>query len=148
MNAWELEAALESDPFTTSVSRVCAMDELKSSGTNLKLYIVNSHPKHLPGEHWLAMYLPTGSPIEVFDSLGLDLHEYSPALKEFVFSRNVSFEINTRHLQGQGTCGQFCLFFAAHRCRGYSMESIINEFSADLSCNDILVKDFVRKHYL
>ena len=42
-------------------------------------------------------------------------------------------------------CGEFCIFYAYHRCMGYSLESILDMFNENnLKINDIKVEKFVQ----
>ena len=41
------------------------------------------------------------------------------------------------------TCGQFCLFYAYYRCRGFSMKRILDLFSKPID-NERIVTHFVQ----
>ena len=60
-----------------------------------------------------------------------------------------SFVYYDKALQGlyQTTCGQFCLCISFMRCRGISLEFIVNQFSKNKNVNGRDVIQFVKSHY-
>jgi hypothetical protein len=55
-------------------------------------------------------------------------------------------EINVSR-ERRTVCGQFCLFYLHHRCRGYDMREITGMFCGDNEINDILVNEFINEKY-
>lgn len=152
MNTSELWMALHSDSCTKHyVGDVCAVDQLPSSTLSSlqRIFIVNTDPHDLPGKHWVCFYLPRVGPIEFFDSLGHPPRHYSPLLEKFIYSHAEEFIYINTPLQSKFsvTCGHFCLYYSLHRCRGMSMDSIIDKFSKDKMINDRMVQRFVHKHF-
>ena len=148
MDTHQLEVALKRDECLSATPHfgVLASDELglvRKPGA----YIVNTDPSHLPGKHWITLYLSRNEPPEVFDSLARHPDEYH-FLKRFFRGR--SFTYNTERWQkaGTATCGQFCLFYLYHRCRGWTLLQIEHFYwNADLQKNEDMVTQFAR-HYL
>lgn len=139
------------DPCTKHrVGGVCAADELPSNVSNLpKIFIANTDPSELPGQHWVCFYIPVDGPIEFFDSLGKHPRNYSYLFERFIYSHSDDYVRNVLPLQSDfsATCGHFCLFYAVHRCRGVSMSGVLNKFSRDRMSNDSIVRNFVKDHF-
>lgn len=113
------------------------------------IYIVNTDVQTRPGQHWVLFYLPPNSPGEFFDSLGKDLVDYDPGLRNFMWNNRNTYSYNAQRLQGDGssTCGPFCLYYAVHRCRGVTQSDIINSFTDNYVGNDIKVSKFVNNYF-
>ncbi len=86
MNKGELETLL-SHLLDALFCGVWASDELQTLQITLLLafYIVNTHPQHLPGEHWLAITVEEGGKATFFDSCG-----FSPEFEYYPKSFSVS----------------------------------------------------------
>lgn len=88
-------------------------------------FIVNTHPAHGPGEHWLAFYItPRGQQIEFFDSFGYskDL-SFLHGIYFLKFIKNRYFKggriwSNIERLQDKKSilCGYYCCLFIYYRC--------------------------------
>ena len=111
--------------------------------------IVNTAPSSHKGQHWLAVYVDDEGQGEMFDSYGHSASFYDRRLEHFL-QRNCMFHVyNSRQVQSftSDVCGQFCLFFLLHRCRGIPADSIVNTFSKRTHQNDELVDHFIQKHF-
>lgn len=149
METEEIEDILYRDSFTGQYFRgVYACDQL--SGQHLprpSALVVNTDPSNKPGQHWVAIYITRDGTGEYFDSFG-----NGPSVSQIVqfLGKNTTYVIpNRRLLQGafSTVCGQYTIFFLLHRCRGLTMNKIINLFSADTAENDFNVNAFVKKHF-
>lgn len=112
-------------------------------------FIVNTDTSREPGKHWVAFYLENPHYGDFFDSYGYRPEHLAPEFETFL-SRNVEhWNHNERKVQGDfsTTCGQFCLYFLHHRCRGYDARQIIDTFSKDPEVNDDTVNRFVNETY-
>ena len=151
MNTQQLKCALQQDPVTCmQLGGVCAVDQLPNKiKKKPSLYIVNTDPIRLPGTHWISLYFPILGPAEFFDSAGRHPSFYHPNFVTFLKRNADSFVYNDKALQGlyHPTCGQFCLCFSFMRCRGISLEFIVNQFSNNKNVNDRDVIQFVKSHY-
>ena len=72
-----------------------------------------------------------------------------PLFNEFVsfFKNNSkSWICNTRVVQDiySSSCGFHCIFYAVHRCVGFSVGSIANMYTNDVVFNDVIAEEFVR----
>ena len=109
--------------------------------------MVSTDPSTKPGQHWIAIYIDTNGVGEYFDSYGLP--PLVPQFMTFLKKNCTHLSYSTRALQGDlsTVCRQYATFYLLHRCRGLRMGKIINVFSNDTEDNDILVNDFIRKHF-
>ena len=92
----------------------------------------------------MAIYIDKDRRAEYFDSFGM-----LPLFNEFVsfFNYNSkSWICNKRVVQDiySSVCGFHCIFYAVHRCDGFSVGSIANMYTNDVVINDVIVKEFVR----
>ena len=146
----QLERALRSDPITRKQFRgVWAVDLLPPSHRP-GIYICNTATSQDPGEHWIAFYFPSHGPVEFFDSMGHVPEYYQVAFQYFMIQEGRDYLYNCKQIQNYGTstCGYYCLYFAAQRCRGQSMIDIVKSFdSENLTLNELKVVDFVDSHY-
>ena len=107
--------------------------------------VVNTHPSHKPGEHWVAFYI-NGKEGEYFDSYGLP----PPLDFELLLDRYcISYKYNAFQLQDylSFVCGQYCLYYLYHRHLGESMTSIIKRLREAGDANDAIVADFVAQNW-
>jgi hypothetical protein len=148
METHQLEKAMKNDPCLSRSTHlgVLSADELsliKRPGA----YIINTDPSHLSGQHWLAMYIGRNGSVEVFDSLGYHPNHY-PFLRMYL--KGKTFTHNSKRWQKSGTitCGQFCLFYLYHKCRGWTLKDIVDFYrNDDLNENKHLVVQFVGQYF-
>ena len=110
-------------------------------------FVCNTDASDGPGEHWLVLaWINQEEPIEFFDSLAKSPDNYHLNFENFLMTQGSSYKYSIKRIQASDSimCGQFCVFYAYHRCKGYSMEDILAMFSSsDLHRNDIIVDKFV-----
>ena len=110
--------------------------------------VVNTHPHTMPGEHWLALYLPAKGPGEFFDSYGVDPD--NPRIPEtitaFLWRQGKEIIFQKRQLQNPSavTCGYHCVFFLQNRTKGLPFDQILKLYSEDATKNDRMVVEFVK----
>lgn len=105
---------------------VFASDELPSQVRYPCGLIANTDPGHLPGTHWVAMYINKNGQGEYFDSYGLQ-----PLVKEhekFLETNCSRWRHSTLTLQSltSSVCGHFCMLFLHYRAKGYSFQKYLN----------------------
>ena len=151
MNTLQLLNVLQSDPFTKSVfTSVLPSDHLPDTVSEKpRGFIVNVDSSDGPGTHWIAIYLTRDGEGEFMDSYGQQPSNYSENFETFLKNNSSTFTYNKYVLQSpwSSVCGQYCLFYALHRCRNIPMSTIINMFTNDKEWNDMLVRDFIRKWF-
>lgn len=115
-------------------------------------FIVNTHPAHMPGEHWLALTLEKGGEATFFDSYGFppDFDHYPSSILQFLENRSQNINYHNRQLQHplSTVCGQHCIYYLCQRACGLSYQQTLSLYSDDVIKNDQMVYDFVRKHRL
>ena len=103
-----------------------------------RLYIVNTHPSHKPGEHWVALFFSPGGVLYYFDSYG------SQSTRRLDLQRFKRVSPWKRRLQGlEQTCGLYCLCFALSVVGALDL----NVFGDDLFFNDRLVRKLARERF-
>lgn len=147
MDSTTIANALLQFPDTRKKFRgVFAADQLPARITRRpRLIIANTAPSSDSGKHWVAMYITTTGISEFYDPLGEKPPEGS--FESFLITHGPLYLYNAKRLQnfGTNTCGHHCLFYAAHRCLGWSMQDIVNLFqNRSLAENESLVTDFAR----
>ena len=130
MDTTQIEQLLRADPYTRDVfAGVYPRDRLPRVVKNYpSAYICNSQPHGHVGEHWLLIYVDKHGRGEYFDSYG-----FPPFYQKFVNFLNTQctmWKFNEKQLQGltSQVCGHYCIFYLLHRCRGLSMDTIVNIF--------------------
>ena len=150
MNTTELSVLLQKGSETgPQYGGVCAVNELpERTGSKPRYWVVNTAPHTHIGKHWTVIYLPQNGPVEFFDSLGRNPLYYHQDFVNFL-RKHGDYTHNTCRIQGQqDTCGQYCLYFAYHRCAGTSMNNIVNHFTEDKDFNDMMVDQLIDFYYL
>jgi len=141
MNTSQIKRVLVSDVCARrQYGNVCPADRLPTLiRRRPRLYIVNTDVSGSPGTHWVAFYFPKRGPAEFFDPLGHKPEYYHNRFKNVLLLNGTRYLYSEHRVQGLHTltCGQFCLYYALHRCRRWSFEKIMCSFSI----NDSLVNE-------
>lgn len=144
MDTRTLRCIVKCDPvLSKQVVGIFALNEIPDQISNFPAaFIVNTDKKGEPGTHWLAMYFPSKDKAEFFDSFGQRPSFYSNIFKK-IYTKNIIN--NGRKIQGDTswTCGCYCIYFLAYRCRGVAMDTIVQHFSSNYEVNDTFVCKFV-----
>jgi len=129
MNTSQLDHLLMSDPIVRcQFGGVCAADELPLRVPyRPRIYVVNTDNRGQPGRHWVTFYFPKKGPTEFFDSLGHSPDYYRRRFKSVLLKNGPCYSYNKIRLQpiGDLTCGQYCVYYAVHRCRGWTINKIV-----------------------
>ena len=140
MNTQQLQQYMLMDPYIRQYyGGVISSDQLPLVVKKPTVYIVNTDPSWLPGEHWVTFFMDTVC--EQFDSSGIAPRK---EFETFLIAYGPNYKFNTKRVQDYDTdtCGLYCLMYAYFRCRGYSFDDFINMFKDNLSVNEIIVKYF------
>ena len=149
MDTQEIEDLLCRDPIICPIfGGVFPSDRLphhKPPGKHL--YVANTDPARLGGQHWVAFFFQSNGECVYFDSYGLP--PQIPSFVKFIKRNATNWTFNNKRLQDAGSvvCGHYCIFFAYHMARGKTLPQVIKHFSNNLRFNDRLVKAFIRKVY-
>lgn len=129
-------------------NNVYSIDTLPSVFSLPAIFIVNFDPSHLPGSHWVAIYISDTGYGEYFDSYGM--RPIKSNLVHFLRLHSKHWTYNKRRLQGviSHVCGQYCCLYALYRGSGISMETFTDQFSKNNFCfNDQLIVSLYRKYF-
>ena len=114
---------------------------------NPRLLICNTDPSHMPGRHWIAIYVDQHGRGEYFDSFG---RPPDACFKRYMNKHcGHRWTFNNRQLQSiiSSYCGHYCCFYCLFRSRGVNMNRIVSHFTSDTAFNDSIVHSFVcNKH--
>ena len=113
---------------------------------SIGFYICNSDDSKGPGKHWLAVAWFRGEqPAEFFDSLAHLPMDYNENFTNFLINHGPPYSYGTVRIQSETSvkCGEFCVFYAYHRCKGFTLEEILSMFTKkSLNINDVIVERF------
>ena len=144
--AGTIERALSRNPMTRHYFRdVVPANQLPAKRDQHGIYVVNTHPDHMPGEHWVTVeYGPTY--VSYFDSYGQTPH---PRIKKELLRtgalRGKKLLYSLKRLQGyRHTCGLYCIYHVLSRTSG---QHTMNIFNTDLDFNDRLVHKLVSQRF-
>lgn len=124
---------------------VFARDEIPKSITSTPAcFILNTHVRTKPGEHWLAVYIDEENKLEFFDSYGRapDLYKLTNYLNNL--SKDVSY--NRQRIQGNSQfCGLYCLLFLLFRARNKE-KKFFSSFTNNYKKNDKFIIDQIKNY--
>jgi hypothetical protein len=88
-------------------------------------FIINTHRKNKPGEHWIAVYFDANLKAVYFDSYG-----FQPRNKYVVkfLKRNCAiWTFSDKVLQHPFSlvCGGYCMYFLVKKCQGHSLHYFV-----------------------
>lgn len=152
MNTRQLEYVMRTDPVVRT--KFCGVFAENNLPRTLDVYpcgfIANTDPKDQPGKHWVAFYFPSVQEGEFFDSYGHAPEFYSPHFTKFLNQHCQEWTFNNKTLQSTLTavCGEYCVFYLAHRARGVSKSRVVNRFTLNTMTNDHQVYQFVMKLFI
>jgi hypothetical protein len=108
-------------------------------------YIINTHPKSKPGEHWVAVYFDVNLKGIYFDSYGFPPRNRH--VVNFLKKNCVTWTFSNQVLQHpfSNLCGVYCIYFLVKKCQGHSLYSILSRFTNDLDLNDRRVRRFLHR---
>lgn len=100
------------------------------------------------GSHWVAFFLSKPDEMEFFDSYGNAPSFFQGSISNYT-SRFSHVTYNPIKLQSHtsAVCGQFCVYYLYHRCRGNCLKGFLKHFVAENICNDHKVYNFVSKKF-
>lgn len=108
------------------------------------LLVANTDCNHLPGVHWITIYINRAGCGEYFDSLG---HMPMSYFETYLNSQCVSCTFNVRQLQNVASSfyGHYCIFYCSYHRVNFSMNTIASWFISDTRLNDMLLHKFVHR---
>ena len=128
MNTKQLWQALTNNNITEKIfDGVFPVDKLSHIKRKPELIICNTDPSYKSGQHWLLFFFHNDV-VDYYDSLGEDIGFYGKDFINFIKKFAKSIQSTTYRSQPRNTslCGHYCLYFAYYRCKGFSMNEIMN----------------------
>ena len=133
MNTKQLYKALISNEITEPYfDGIYPRDLLIDITSKPYLVICNTHTSNKEGEHWLLFFFNDDNSVDFFDSLGKNIYNYGKEIVDFAKTYATSFNESKERTQpiNSSLCGQYCLFYAYYKCKGYNMSSILNKMTS------------------
>jgi hypothetical protein len=128
MTNLQIESCLKGYP-----ANVCRADELPAHvGVRPHTFIVNTDSCDREGTQWVAFNFPKEGPAEFFDSFGRAPETYHRRFRNVLIANGPQCKFNTVRVQHEDgdTCELYCVHFVKYRYRNFTLEDIVNEFSA------------------
>jgi hypothetical protein len=120
---------------------VFACNEIPQIPIGLRTYgfVVNTDPRELPGEHWVACFVSNGKG-EYFDSFGLP--PINNEIIDFFNKNTISCSYNRTIIQSatSAKCGAFCILFLYCKFNNIPTWKFYWLFSNNLEVNDLLLE--------
>ena len=109
--------------------------------------VINLDPHFMKGSHWVALYFDSYGAAEYFDSYGRK--PGTRLVQNYVKKYAIDWSHNTKMLQSpySSTCGEYCIYYLYYKCRGRSLNHILNDFSDDFQSNDVKVKTWLNSKF-
>ena len=122
-----------------------AIDELPEKVFYPSAMIVNTHPSHKSGEHWLAIYFDKNKKGTFFDSYGNTAKFFN--LGKFMKKHSISYKENSVMLQSNSSeyCGIYSILFLIHMSKKLTLKQFLLKFNSP-SKNDAMIKEFLKKY--
>ena len=112
---------------------VCCADQLPVRVQNrAQSFVVNTDSCDREGTHWVVFHFPKEGPAELFDSFEQAPETSHPCFRSVLIANGTQYKFNTVrvHPEDGDTCGLYCVHFVKYRYRNFTLEDIVNEFSA------------------
>ena len=107
------------------------------------LFIVNTNPSNLPGQHWKAVYVSKDRNGEVFDSLAMPI---DLRLEHWMnkFCRKWTVSKLTLQNPFSPSCGAYVLYYILSRLCYNSLSACLAPFNESVLMNDRIVEAFIQ----
>lgn len=125
MNTLQISKILRRHPNTRQQFIGCvASDQLPVSDRYPYCIIANTDVSSRPGQHWVAIYVPSKDVAEYFDSYGdLPNQQIGSYLSYFPVVRRNTFPLQSLFSKA---CGPYCIYFLIAPCSGKTFEAIVD----------------------
>ena len=124
MNTAQILTLLIDDEYASALTpRVLARDQFAPRSRADGVFVVNTDPSDLPGQHWLAISI-RGDEVSFFDTYGRALSSF-PDLGRVIDARTIVS--NSVCVQGLDTnvCGDYCVYVCCLLARGWSLPDVV-----------------------
>lgn len=90
-------------------------------------YVANTDQTGRPGTHWVAIFHPSKSCVEFFDSFGFHPHDLGFNFSSFTLSNYNQKQVQSFDSQ---VCGHYCIYFLFFRIHGHSFSNIMSRLQS------------------
>lgn len=106
------------------------------------IYVCNTQPSSMPGEHWIVLCVTNDNKAEYFDSFGSP-----PTKKEFkrFLANTADWSYNEDAIQHplSTVCGHYCVLYAINFAKNRSISDFTSMFGDNTLENDRVVHEYV-----
>lgn len=150
MNTQQVDQVLRAAlPNTVRMLGTFAADQLPKTlpAYERAVFIANTDPARLPGEHWVGFYSsPRERLLEFFDSCAHDPSAYVHLRIPFPTTSITCVLKRPVQSLTSAACGQHCIHFLARRANGTPLHAILRNYDfSKLTLNDANARKFVHK---
>ncbi len=140
-----IEAILTKDMYTKKTFKDClARDELPTKPEWPSCYVINTEPRHKPGQHWIALNFDTNGHAYFFCSYGMPPAYYK--LEQYIKTNSSKYTFNQKRIQGNSNyCGFYCIFFLLFINRN-DLKTFFDKFKTNLFENDNYIFNEINKN--
>ena len=149
MNTFQLDSCMKQDHILAQqcigVFPIDKIPKIKAIPVGM---IVNLDEAHLPGSHWIGIYIDSDTFGIFFDSYGRNPEK--KAILNLLKDNCIDWTYSDKCLQSplSSTCGQYSLYFLYHIVRNLNLKRIVDDkFSMNLIKNDSIVTSWVNKKF-
>jgi hypothetical protein len=122
LNAYQIRRAMRQNKNFLGVFAADALPLKKHGGI-----IVNTDASHLPGTHWVAMFVDKQGKCEYFDSYGLP-----PMVQEHIdYLQKCKYNNTTLQSLTSVLCGHYCMLYLDSKFRGLSMNQFLKQMKKE-----------------
>ena len=111
-------------------------------------FIINTDEAHLPGQHWVALYIDEAGHGEYFDPYGLPPFKLN--ILDNLNNICINWKYNKCTIQSTSArstaCGHLCAVYIVLKHHNFSMEEICCIFDESGNQNDKMAMSVVNKH--
>src|SRR5579871_5314319 len=122
MNGFEIEKIISKFMCGcgSNFAGVFAADEIPERFAQYPVgYVINTDPRALPGQHWVAYYHSSPNSNEFFDSYGNPPSTFSlKTFPQLTYNKLCFQELDS------DVCGQYCIFYLYKRSKNFSLDYI------------------------
>ena len=151
MDTLDLYKIIHKDPVMNGKVEVVARNQLPKSPMQHRPFgfIINTDTSSMPGQHWVASYLPErfDQTAEYFDSFGLP--PQSQDIISFFSLNSNSADYSKASLQSEttSTCGYWSIYYLRERMRNKSLPIIIENAQRFCYSPDCTVYKYINSIY-
>jgi hypothetical protein len=148
MDSCQIDRILRKNPVTCKCYEGCfPADKIP---TKFQSYprgmVVNTDVSNMPGEHWVAIYIPNSHHVEFYDSL-CEWPSNSPEINQFLsrfkFIKHNGIYYPPIQSPLSKSCGEHVIYFLHMRCKTFDYDAIMRRIFSHKTKADVIVKNFL-----